>query len=168
MYKLLIPFNKNSQTHEMSVDEPMLLRLAIHGARQKGNDSYVQTDKNKVAKFPTDTAKWTRFVETLTAIELGEWSTRADGLSPVDRKAWTMLEASLAKKGLKGKALDVEAERIMAIPANLAAMQKRAEAAIAAESELMSDLPDAAVEGEPEAAVEPEATVEPVTETPVT
>lgn len=120
MPKLAVRFNGDGSTRIIDVSDQMLVQLAIHGANQKSNDSYVQKDKNGKAKYPTAEDKKARWDSVLSEIEAGNWSQRDSG-NPEETLATELVTKALREKqGLRGKELEKAVETFMDDESNYA------------------------------------------------
>ena len=141
MYSFLknvkVPFNKD-RAKDLILDlsnasDDHLLVILTHGLKQKGNDSYVQKNKDGSPKYP-DT--YARFVEVLSAVQKGEWAARDSG-SFLDMQVAKVAKAryDAKKTGVKWDKLDLDA-------------QSTAIAAIESDPVLMAVLQEMALEQE--------------------
>lgn len=107
MTTISVRCNIDNTMHELKVDDAMLLRLAVHGAQQKGNDSYVDAKR-----FPTLKDKKAQFLAVMENLAKGEWG-RERNSDPIGNLAWDLFRHQLrAATGLKGKELDAKAEAL--------------------------------------------------------
>lgn len=142
--ELTIPFNGDSRTVTKSFPGAMIIALAIHGAKQKGNDSYVQTKKvdgKTVPIYPSLDDKFVRFSEVLSAVESGEWSTRETG-DALERLILEMVNRAFMAKGVKGKARETAVEAFLADESNYARIAEKAKAELARRAEVNAGLVD--------------------------